>query len=324
LSYTALRAVKRALQEPSGLILVSGPTGSGKTTTLAAFLQYLINGQRCIVTIENPVEYKLPTNGPVKQIEVKGEITFAKALRKALRLDPEVILVGEIRDEETMEIALQAAQTGHLVLATLHANSAPETLSRALDLTMDKRRDAFRLAEVVKFVVAQRLMRRYSGEVTERDLVPDELAWLKANGLGFMKTVREAQGGHRIGMLPLVEAFAVNPGIKSLVRSGSLDAGEIYRLAGEQPQFETLASAGIRAVQTKGCRVRDCMSSLEATAEAATHPSWRMRLARDHGLTLSLVDVVVDRWTQLEDEGHFVAIETLLEQIEEHACADAI
>ena len=126
MSYALLRAVKRAALEPSGLILVSGPTGSGKTTTLSAILQWLINGQRCVVTIENPVEYELPIFGPVKQIEVRGEITFAKALRKTLRLDPEVILVGEIRDQETMEIALQAAQTGHLVLPPCTPTAPPK------------------------------------------------------------------------------------------------------------------------------------------------------------------------------------------------------
>lgn len=327
LSDSLLRSIKRALQEPSGLILVTGPTGSGKTTTLTAMLQHLIDGQRCVVTIEQPVEYELPIIGPVKQIEVRGDITFALALRKALRLDPEVILVGEIRDEETMEIALQAAQTGHLVCATLHANSAPETLSRALDLTVDKRRDAFRLAEVVKFVMAQRLISCYEGERVTRDLVPDELAWAKANGMGFMQRVSEVNDGVRSNKLALVEAFSMTPGIKSLVRSGSLDAGEIYRLASEQTQYETLASAGMRAVETRGVQVRDCMSSLESTAEAAPHPSLRMRLARDHGTTLALVDEAIAHQEDQQAQGHAQSIEDALKvvigQSKEVACADA-
>ena len=164
LLYSLLRAIKQAVNEPSGLILVSGPTGSGKTTLLNAVLGYLNNGQRSILTIENPVEFRLTGEGPIKQVQVQGDITFARALRAGLRCDPDIILIGEIRDEETMEIALQAAQTGHLVLATIHANSGAETISRALDLTVDKRRDAYRLAETLKFVMAQRLLDKYKDD----------------------------------------------------------------------------------------------------------------------------------------------------------------
>lgn len=323
LSLSLLRALRRAMHEPSGLILVSGPTGSGKTTTLYAILQELIDGQNSVSTIENPVEYELPQIGPVKQIEVKGDITFAKALRKVLRLDPDIILVGEIRDPETMEIALQAAQTGHLVLGTIHSNSATETLSRALDLTVDKVRDAYRLAEVVKFVMAQRLINRYDGEKRERDLVPDELAWLKANGMGFMSRINEVSGGQRAGKVALVEAFAMTPGIKSLVRAGNLDVGEIYRHAAEQPAFETLAAAGICAVQELGCKVRDCMASLESTAMAAAHPGLRLRLAREQGLSLSDVAKGIDRHESLLEAGLEVSLaEALVSCSEDKTCTD--
>ena len=313
LSYALLRAIRRAISEPSGLILVSGPTGSGKTTLLYAILDLLNTGQRAITTIENPVEYQLEVRGPTKQIEVRGEITFPRALRSTLRQDPEIILVGEIRDTATMEIAMQAAQTGHLVLATLHANSGPETLSRALDLTPDKHRDALRLAELVKFVIAQRLLDRFEGEVNDHPVAADEASWLQTNGLGFIKRLPRTDArtdartdSHdssitKIGKAALIEAFSMTADMKDAVRSGQLNSSDIYRFACEQPQYETLASAGVRAVQGLGCSIRDCMTGLESTSDAAQTPGLRARLAREHGLTLVQVADVVDAWCQAED-----------------------
>jgi type II secretory ATPase GspE/PulE/Tfp pilus assembly ATPase PilB-like protein len=137
LSASLLHAIKSAAEEPSGLILASGPTGSGKTTLLNAVLGYLNDGQRSIVTIENPVEYRLAGSGPIKQLQTQGDFTFARALRSTLRADPDVILIGEIRDAETMKIALEASKTGHMVLSTVHANNSHETISRLVDLGAD-------------------------------------------------------------------------------------------------------------------------------------------------------------------------------------------
>ena len=301
LSYAMLRAIRRAIAEPSGLILVSGPTGSGKTTLLYAILDLLNDGLRSITTIENPVEYQLEVRGPTKQIEVRGEITFARALRSTLRQDPEIILVGEIRDSATMEIAMQAAQTGHLVLATLHANSGPETLSRALDLTPDKQRDAFRLAELVKFVMAQRLLDRFEGESNDHPVAADEASWLQTNGLGFIKRIPHTDSSTKCGKAALIEAYSMTANMKDAVRSGHLNSSDIYRFACEQPQYETLASAGVRAVQGLGCSIRACMTGLESTSEAAQTPGLRARLAREHGLTLVEVADVIDAWCRAED-----------------------
>lgn len=301
LSYAMLRAIRRAISEPSGLILVTGPTGSGKTTLLYAILDLLNTGQRAITTIENPVEYQLEVRGPTKQIEVRGEITFPRALRSTLRQDPEIILVGEIRDAATMEIAMQAAQTGHLVLATLHANSGPETLSRALDLTPDKQRDAFRLAELVKFVIAQRLLDRYEGEVNYRQVAADEASWLHTNGLGFINRLPHTEAMPKCGKAALIEAFSMTAGMKDAVRSGQLNSSDIYRFACEQPQYESLASAGVRAVQGLGCSIRDCMTGLESTTDAAHTPGLRARLAHEHGLTLVQVAEVIDAWCRAAD-----------------------
>ena len=323
LSHALQRTIHRTLDEPSGLVLVSGPTGSGKTTLLYSLLDCLNDGQRVIITIENPVEYELSPVGPCKQIEIKGDITFARALRETLRLDPDVILIGEIRDQETMEVALQAAQTGHLVFATLHANSGAETLSRALDLTMDKRRDAYRLAETVKLVIATRLLDRYEGIKKSRPIAPDEEAWLQVNGLTFLKSIDEVHAGAKCGKAALVEAFAMSPAIKQVVRAADLNSSDIYRLACEQLQYETLASAGVRAVQAHGCSLKDCMNRLESTTDAAATPGLRARLAAKHGLTLAQVGDVVDAFCLAADAGRPQPIEAFIEDVEDARCTVA-
>lgn len=149
------RSVEQIIEEPHGMILVTGPTGSGKTTTLYSFISRLNTPDRNTVTIEDPVEIRLPL---VRQVQVNTEIgmTFAGALRSILRQDPDVILVGEIRDEETARIAVQSALTGHLVLSTLHTNSAPGAVARLKDFNCPP----FAINAAVLCVLAQRLVRR--------------------------------------------------------------------------------------------------------------------------------------------------------------------
>ncbi len=148
------RIVQNLLAQPNGIVLVTGPTGSGKSTSLYCFLSSINSVQRRIITIEEPVEYRLPG---VSQIDVKPEIdlTFAKGLRHILRQDPNVIMVGEIRDFETAEIAIRAAMTGHLVFSTLHTNDAVGGITRLLDMGVEQ----FLLASTVRAFLAQRLVR---------------------------------------------------------------------------------------------------------------------------------------------------------------------
>jgi general secretion pathway protein E len=148
-------ALKTALAEPNGIILVTGPTGSGKTTTLYAALQTLNDGKRNILTIEDPVEYAIDGIGQT-QVDDKVGLTFAAGLRAILRQDPDVVLVGEIRDRETAEIAVQASLTGHLVLATVHTNDAAGAITRMRDMKVEP----FLLASTLRTVIAQRLVRR--------------------------------------------------------------------------------------------------------------------------------------------------------------------
>ena len=150
----ALAAFHRMLKQPHGLVLVTGPTGSGKTTTLYSALDLLRSPERNIVTVEDPVEYQLDLINQIQAQEAIG-LTFAKALRSILRQDPDVIMIGEIRDQETARVAVQAALTGHLVLATLHTNDAPGAVARLLDMDIE----SYLLSSAINGVVAQRLAR---------------------------------------------------------------------------------------------------------------------------------------------------------------------
>ncbi|AWF82359.1 type IV-A pilus assembly ATPase PilB [Microbulbifer sp. A4B17] len=164
-----------ALAQPQGMILVTGPTGSGKTVSLYTGLNILNTPERNISTAEDPVEINLEG---INQVNVSSKVglDFAEALRSFLRQDPDIVMVGEIRDLETAEIAIKAAQTGHLVLSTLHTNSAPETLTRLMNMGVP----SFNIATSVSVIIAQRLARRLCGECKKPTTLPSEV--LKAEG----------------------------------------------------------------------------------------------------------------------------------------------
>ena len=149
------RRVHRACSRTNGALLVTGPTGSGKTTTLYAALQQMNTGERSIITIEDPVEYRM-AGVKQMQVNVKAGVTFATGLRSMMRADPDVVMVGEIRDRETAQIGIEAALTGHLVLSTLHTNDAPSAVTRLVEMGVEP----FLVASAVRCIVAQRLARR--------------------------------------------------------------------------------------------------------------------------------------------------------------------
>ena len=150
-----LRLMRKMIAEPHGILLVTGPTGSGKTTSLYAMLSELNQVSRNILTIEDPIEYDLPGIGQT-QVNPKVQMTFAKGLRAILRQDPDVVMIGEIRDLETADIAIQASLTGHLVLSTLHTNSALGAITRLHDMGVE----SFLLSSSIVGLIAQRLVRR--------------------------------------------------------------------------------------------------------------------------------------------------------------------
>jgi type IV pilus assembly protein PilB len=165
-----LERFKRTLQLPHGIIIVTGPTGSGKSTTLYSALNALKDPRKNITTVEDPVEYR---QRGINQTQVKSEIglTFASCLRSILRQDPDIILIGEIRDKETMEIAIKASLTGHLVLSTFHTNDAPSAISRFVYMGLEP----YLLASTLNLVVAQRLVRRVCEKCREPLSLTDEM-----------------------------------------------------------------------------------------------------------------------------------------------------
>lgn len=172
-------ALTAAIAKPAGMILVTGPTGSGKTTTLYAALNALNSTERKIITVEDPVEYRLPGLNQV-QVHDKIDMTFERILRSALRQDPDVILVGEMRDKTTAEIGMRAAMTGHLVLSTLHTNDASSTPARLIDMGVPQ----WMVALSLQLVIAQRLVRTICPMcATHCEPTPQELVWLQ-NELG--------------------------------------------------------------------------------------------------------------------------------------------
>ena len=165
-----LKKIEHELQKPNGMILNTGPTGSGKTTCLYAFLRKVHSPEVKIITIENPIEYHLP--GIVQtQTDDKKEYTFASGLRSALRQDPDIIMVGEIRDAETAEIAINSALTGHLVFSTLHTNNAAGTFPRLIDLGVNPKI----LSSSINMAMAQRLVRKLC-QFCKKEIVVDEVS----------------------------------------------------------------------------------------------------------------------------------------------------
>lgn len=221
------------LKYSHGIILVTGPTGSGKSTTLHSFLQQLATPEKNIISIEDPVEYDAPH---VSQIAVntKAGLTFATGLRSILRQDPDIIMIGEIRDSETAHIAVQAAMTGHLVLSTLHTNNATAALTRLADMGIDK----FLITSTLLGVLAQRLVRRLCPECKERAALSDTDA--DALGIAHGVVVSKPKGcvhchysGYQ-GRVAVGEFFMVDDSLRPLLKTSENDfeIREIMRLRG--------------------------------------------------------------------------------------------
>jgi type IV pilus assembly protein PilB len=239
-----------ALAQPQGMILVTGPTGSGKTVSLYTGLNILNTEEVNISTAEDPVEINLEGINQV-QMNNKVGLDFAEALRSFLRQDPDVIMVGEIRDLETAEIAIKAAQTGHLVLSTLHTNSAPETLTRLLNMGVP----AFNVATSVTLIIAQRLARRLCPACKKPADIPDDI--LKQEGfeeIGFPKNefqLFKAVGCDRCnngykGRLGVYEVVRITPTIANLIMEGG-NSLQIARAA-KEAGFNNLRISSLRKV----------------------------------------------------------------------------
>lgn len=212
--------ILRVLRLNQGLILVTGPTGSGKTTTLYGFLQHLNTVEKNIITVEDPVEYQLPGINQV-QINHKVGLTFASGLRSVLRQDPDIIMVGEIRDQETAEIAIRSALTGHLVLSTLHTNNTVATIARLLDMDIDP----YLISSTLVAVISQRLVRKICNDCKEQVELTDPLLirFIKSYGIEPPEFVYQGRGcpacqdsGYR-GRVAVEEMLILNKELKQAI-----------------------------------------------------------------------------------------------------------
>jgi general secretion pathway protein E len=259
---TQLATWERLISRPNGIILVTGPTGSGKTTTLYGSLSRINRADRNIITIDDPVEIQLPGVG---QIEVSPKIglTFASALRSVLRQDPNVILVGEIRDLETAEIAIQASLTGHLVFSTLHTNDAPSAITRLVDMGVE----AFLVASSLAAVLAQRLVRVLCKECREAYTpTPEALAEIGVRSQSPVRVYR-AVGCSRchdtgyLGRIGIFELMVVDDAVRGMITQ-STDAKSIKRTAMERG-MNPLRADGARKVLQGTTSIEEILRATE-------------------------------------------------------------
>ena len=236
------RRFKYFIERPHGMVLVTGPTGSGKTTTLYAALNILNTQERKIITAEDPIEYRLPRINQV-QVNTKVGLEFSTVLRAALRQDPDVILVGEMRDQETAEIGLRAAMTGHMVLSTLHTNDAVSTAMRLMDMGVDH----YLVASSLRAVMAQRLVKRLCDHCQE-DYTPDlqEKSWLETMSCDVNQvTFRQGRGCHHCnntgyhGRIGIYELLEMNEPMIAAMRKNSAD--DFSKAAEANTKFRPLA-----------------------------------------------------------------------------------
>ncbi len=232
----SLEYLEGLIERPYGMVLVTGPTGSGKTTTLYGVLKRLNTVTRKIITVEDPVEYQI--NG-INQVQIKPQIglNFGNTLRSLVRQDPDVLLIGEIRDKETADIAIESALTGHLVLSTLHTNDAPGAITRLRDIGIE----SFLMADSLLTVMAQRLIRLlcphckegYEAREEDRGRIGDILSELPASVTLYRNKGCERCGytGYK-GRQGIFEILPVNEVVKSAIVAGK-DAGNIARIASE-------------------------------------------------------------------------------------------
>ena len=252
---------RHALKRPSGMVLVTGPTGSGKTTTLYAALNELNSPEKKVITVEDPVEYRL---GGLNQVQVheKIDLSFSRVLRTVLRQDPDIVLIGEMRDQETAEIGMRAAMTGHLVLSTLHTNDAVSTPIRLLDMGVPR----YMVALSVHMVIAQRLVRIICSNCREPyALTPNEHEWLRYElGTGIDEhTYHHGRGcthcantGYQ-GRSGVYEFLEMSDTVVEAINHE--DPGEFMHVARQQMAGETLRRDAVRLVLSGRTTVSEAM-----------------------------------------------------------------
>lgn len=269
-SQQMMTRLTRLMALPHGILLVTGPTGSGKTTTLYSLLNGINQPDIKIITVEDPVEYRIPRITQV-QVQPRIELGFARVLRAILRQDPDVIMIGELRDQETVSIAMRAAMTGHLVLATLHTNDASSSVIRLLDMGAE----GYIVASVLRGVLAQRLVRRIcSNCVKPAILTYDEEVWLKAMVPSFVPAEAKLLHGtgcpycHNTGykgQIGVFELLELNMGMADALRMS--DSKAFIHLALEDKNFHSLLEGGMALVKEGVTTLSEVMRIIGAEVE---------------------------------------------------------
>ncbi|MGD9077423.1 MAG: ATPase, T2SS/T4P/T4SS family, partial [Desulfobacteraceae bacterium] len=262
-----LETIKKFIYQPQGMILITGPTGSGKTSTLYACMRQVRSDEVNIVTVEDPVEYELAGINQV-QINEKVGLTFPYVLRSILRQDPNVIMIGEIRDVDTAEIALQASMTGHLVLSTLHTNDAPSAVTRLVDIGMPP----YLIASSVVGVIAQRLVRTICPECKEEyvpkpdqldrlNLNKDELPFKFYRGAGCSNCNNLGYKGRTV----LEEVMVMGRKVRDLVQSGA--SSDEIRDAAMATGTTTLGISGLKKIELGITTIDEVLKAVQEKEE---------------------------------------------------------
>lgn len=271
-----LQRLRKIFTSPNGIILITGPTGSGKTTTLYGILNEVNKPSDKIVTVEDPVEYRLPRINQI-QIQPKIDLTFARVLRSVLRQDPDIIMIGELRDPESVSIALRAAMTGHLVLSTLHTNDAVSSAVRLIDMGAE----GYIVATVLRAILSQRLVRRLCINCI-KDYTPStqELAWLEAvkktfnyQGVKFKNSVGCTychNTGYR-GRVGVFELLEMTPPLIDALRKN--DTSLFFQLVSNDTSYRTLILNGLELAASGVTTVSEVIRIVGESLETESEPT---------------------------------------------------
>jgi type II secretory ATPase GspE/PulE/Tfp pilus assembly ATPase PilB-like protein len=252
--------VERAINKPQGLILTTGPTGSGKTTTLYTFLKELNNGENKIITLEEPIEYKLEGVSQT-QIDPSSSYTFSSGLRSILRQDPDIVMVGEIRDKETADAAVQASLTGHLVLSTIHTNDAAGAIPRLMEMGIK----GFLLADSLSMIIGQRLIRKICPFCKRIDHLNDEQRSLVLENLKNLPKSANVKLPSKVvfytsdgcekcndsgykGRIGAYEALSMTDGLRTLLENESPSIVQVRKIAQAEGMLTMMQDAILKAV----------------------------------------------------------------------------